>query len=74
MLILLESGMSASQDDYAEDMKECRSTLIPWCRMTLMPEDWPSLFYEQLRPRSHQLTRMPLDDLIPNFYSFISHC
>ncbi|KAG5393666.1 hypothetical protein IGI04_023629 [Brassica rapa subsp. trilocularis] len=44
MFILQKSGLSVSREEAAEDMKECRLTLIPWCQTTLMREDGPSLF------------------------------
>ena len=36
-----------------EDMKECRLTLHHWCRLTLMPEDGPSLFKDRLEARNY---------------------
>ena len=50
---LLKSGPLDSQEEAVEDMNECRSTLIPWCRTRLMPEDGPRLFYDWFRARRH---------------------
>ena len=53
MLVLMKSGLSDSREEGVEDIKKCRSTLVPWCRSTLMPVDGPSIFQDLLRPRSH---------------------
>ncbi|KAF2618692.1 hypothetical protein F2Q68_00039238 [Brassica cretica] len=51
--VLLKSGQSASREEAVEEMKDCRSTVHPWCRSTVIPEYRPSLFRYQFKPRSH---------------------
>ncbi|KAF3488047.1 hypothetical protein F2Q69_00052442 [Brassica cretica] len=57
MLILLKSGQSASRKEAVEEIKDFRSTWHPCHRSTVMPEYGLSIFYDQLKPRSH--TKLP---------------
>ncbi|KAF3486294.1 hypothetical protein F2Q69_00052972 [Brassica cretica] len=54
MLVLLKSGQSVSREEAVEEMKDCRSTVHPCCRSTVMPEYGLSIFYDRLTPRSNQ--------------------
>ncbi|KAF3521173.1 hypothetical protein DY000_02058738 [Brassica cretica] len=53
MPVLLKSGQSASREEAVEEMKDCRSMVHPWCRSMVMPEYWPSIFDDRLKPRSN---------------------
>ncbi|KAF3574799.1 hypothetical protein F2Q69_00059727 [Brassica cretica] len=60
MPILLKSGQSASREEAVEEMKDCRSTVHPCHRSTVMPERGLSIFYDRLKPRSnHKLSEYP---------------
>ena len=60
MHVLLKSGMSASREEAVEKMKGCRSTVHPWCGLTVMQEYGPSIFYDLLKPISnHKLSEYP---------------
>ena len=60
MPILLKSGQSASREKAVEEIKDCRSTVHPYHRSTVMPEYGPSIFYDLLKPRSnHKLLEYP---------------
>ncbi|KAF2571906.1 hypothetical protein F2Q70_00004172 [Brassica cretica] len=60
MHVLLKSSQSASREEDVEEMKDCRSTVHPWCQSTVMPEYGTSIFYDRLKPRSnHKLPEYP---------------
>ena len=60
MTVLLKSGLSASRDEAAEEMKECRSTTQPCCLLTVILQDGLSLFHGLFMPRSyHKLLEYP---------------
>ena len=60
MPVLLKSGQSASREEAVEEMKDCESTVHPWCRSTVMPEYGPNIFYDQLKHKSnHKLPEYP---------------
>ncbi|KAF2578154.1 hypothetical protein F2Q70_00009102 [Brassica cretica] len=60
MSILPKSGQSASREEVVEEMKDCRSMLVHWCRSTVMPEYGLSIFYDRLKPRiNHKLPEYP---------------
>ena len=58
---LLKIGQSVSREEAVKEMKDCRSTVHPWCGSmvhpwcgsTVMPEYGPSIFYDRLKPRSN---------------------
>ena len=52
---LLKSGQSASREEVVEEMKDCRSMKHHWYRSTVIPENRPSLFRDQFRPRNHHI-------------------
>ena len=54
MHVLLKSGQSASQEEAVEEMKDCRSTVHPCRRSTVMPEYGLSIFYDRLKLRCNQ--------------------
>ncbi|KAF2593133.1 hypothetical protein F2Q70_00043291 [Brassica cretica] len=43
MHVLLKSGQSASREEAVKEMKDCRSTVHPWCRSTVTPEYGPTI-------------------------------
>ncbi|KAF2609099.1 hypothetical protein F2Q68_00044061 [Brassica cretica] len=53
MPVLLNSGQSSSGEKVVEEMKDCRSTVHPCHRSTVMPERGLSIFYDRLKPRSN---------------------
>ena len=58
MPVVLKSGQSPSRVEAVEEMKDCRSTVHPWYRLTVMPECGPSIFKDRLKPRSnHKIPR-----------------
>ncbi|KAF2533405.1 hypothetical protein F2Q70_00030510 [Brassica cretica] len=60
MPVLLNSGQSALREEAVKEMKDCRSTVHPCHRSTVMPEYGLSIFYERLKPRSnHKLPEYP---------------
>ena len=60
MPVVLKSGQSASREKAVEEMKDCRSTVHPCHRSTVMPERGLSIFYDRLKPRSnHKLPEYP---------------
>ncbi|KAF2562312.1 hypothetical protein F2Q70_00015987 [Brassica cretica] len=74
MPVLLKSGQSASREKVVEEMKDCRSTVHPCHRSTVMPEHGPSIFQGRLKPRSHtKLPKYPWTTRNP-IYVFLSHC
>ncbi|KAF3562794.1 hypothetical protein DY000_02015896 [Brassica cretica] len=48
-----ENGQFASREEVVEEMKDCRSTVHPCHRSTVMPERGPNIFQDRLKPRSH---------------------
>ena len=74
MPILLNSGQSALREEAVEEMKDCRSTVHPCHRSTVMPERGPRIFQDLLKPRSHtKLSKCPWTTINP-IYIFLSHC
>ncbi|KAF3597458.1 hypothetical protein DY000_02021707 [Brassica cretica] len=60
MLVLLKSGQSASREEAVEEMKDCRSTVHPCRRSTVMPEYGLSIFYDRPKPiNNHKLPEYP---------------
>ncbi|KAF2556060.1 hypothetical protein F2Q68_00017231 [Brassica cretica] len=47
MPVVLKSGQCTSRTEAVEEMKDCRSMLQHWCRTTVMPEYWLSIFYDR---------------------------
>ncbi|KAF3589945.1 hypothetical protein F2Q69_00028481 [Brassica cretica] len=60
MFVLLKSGQSASREEVVEEMKDCRSTVHPCRRSTVMPEYGRIIFYDLVKPRrNHKLPEYP---------------
>ena len=55
MPALLKSGQSTSREEAVEEMKDCRSMKHHWYRSIVIPENSPSLFRDQFRPRSYHI-------------------
>ncbi|KAF2574803.1 hypothetical protein F2Q70_00004043 [Brassica cretica] len=53
MHVLLYSGQYALREEAVEEIKDCRSITQHWCRSTVTPEHWLSIFQDRLKPRSH---------------------
>uniref|UniRef100_A0A0D3D4E4 Uncharacterized protein n=1 Tax=Brassica oleracea var. oleracea TaxID=109376 RepID=A0A0D3D4E4_BRAOL len=51
MPALLKSGQSTSREEAVEEMKDCRSMKHHWYRSIVIPENSPSLFRDQFRPK-----------------------
>ncbi|KAF3605368.1 hypothetical protein DY000_02047916 [Brassica cretica] len=46
MPVLLKSGQAVSRERAVEEMRELRSTVNPWCRSTVIPENGASIFQD----------------------------
>ncbi|KAF3609136.1 hypothetical protein DY000_02047550 [Brassica cretica] len=74
MFVLLKSGQSASREEVVEEMKDCRSTVHPCRRSTVMPEYGLIIFYDRLKPRSNTNYQNTLGRPKTLFKCFLSHC
>ncbi|KAF3531186.1 hypothetical protein DY000_02040263 [Brassica cretica] len=72
MPVLLKSGQSASREEAAEEMRDCRSMVHPCHRSTVMPERGPSIISRTTEvQKPHKVTKIPIDDQKPYLCTYI---